>query len=164
MKETLAPYASYNLWANRMMTDAVLQLPEADQHHLLSSSFPSLYTTILHMWDAESIWWQRLKLHERLVIPSEAYNPTIQEAVSGLINQSTQWEEWVNQASDLQLRHVFAYQNSRREQFKQPVAQMLQHVFNHGTYHRGQLVTMMRTLGHTRIPATDYILWSRRKR
>ena len=164
MKETLAPYASYNLWANRLMTDAVLQLPEVDQHQVVPSSFPSLYTTILHLWDAESIWWQRLKLHERLVIPSEAFNPTIQEAVNGLINQSVQWEEWVNQANDMQLRHVFAYQNSRREQFKQPVAQMLQHVFNHGTYHRGQLVTIMRTLGHTRIPATDYILWSRRKR
>jgi uncharacterized damage-inducible protein DinB len=130
----------------------------------LVSSFPSLYTTVLHLWDAESIWWQRMKLHERLVIPSEAFNPSMSEAVNGLLNQGAQWEEWVNQASDIQLKHVFAYQNSRREQFKQPVAEVLQHVFNHGTYHRGQLVTMLRMLEVRKIPSTDYIAWCRRRR
>jgi uncharacterized damage-inducible protein DinB len=164
MKETLAPYASYNLWANRLITDLVLQLSEAQHHQVLVSSFPSLYTTVLHLWDAESIWWQRMKLHERLVIPSEAFNPSMSEAVNGLLNQGAQWEEWVNQASDIQLKHVFAYQNSRREQFKQPVAEVLQHVFNHGTYHRGQLVTMLRMLEVRKIPSTDYIAWCRRRR
>lgn len=164
MKETLAPYASYNLWANRQITDTLMLLPESDHHRPVASSFPSLFATVLHLWDAESIWWQRLKLQERLIIPSESCPPVLQEAVQGLISQSVHWDEWVNQASDLQLRHVFAYQNSRREQFKQPVSQMLQHVFNHSTYHRGQLVTMMRVLGHSRVPATDYMHWSRRKR
>jgi uncharacterized damage-inducible protein DinB len=40
---------------------------------------------------------------------------------------------------------------------------MLLHVFNHGTYHRGQLVTMLRQLGIENIPATDFIVWSREK-
>jgi uncharacterized damage-inducible protein DinB len=40
---------------------------------------------------------------------------------------------------------------------------MLLHLFNHGTYHRGQLVTMLRELGIEKIPPTDFIVWSRRK-
>jgi uncharacterized damage-inducible protein DinB len=40
---------------------------------------------------------------------------------------------------------------------------MLLHLFNHNTYHRGQLVTMLRQLGMDKIPATDFIVWSRKK-
>ncbi len=58
---------------------------------------------------------------------------------------------------------AFDYENSKGEQFKQPIFQMLLHVFNHGTYHRGQLVTMLRQLGVENIPATDFIVWSREK-
>ena len=37
------------------------------------------------------------------------------------------------------------------------------HAINHNTYHRGQIVTMLRQLGVEKIPATDFIVWSRRK-
>jgi uncharacterized damage-inducible protein DinB len=164
MKEILAQYASYNHWANQLITRTILDLPGEKHQQVLPGSFPSLYTTVLHMWDAESIWWQRMKLHERLVIPSAAFNPTMQEAVNGLLSQSALWETWVNQANDLQLEHVFAYQNSRKEQFKQPIHEMLVHVCNHGTYHRGQLVQMLRALGETKIPATDFIVYCRKRK
>lgn len=162
MKEILSQYASYNLWANQQITLAILQMPEEKHQQVVPGSFPSLYTTVLHMWDANSIWWQRMKLHERLVIPSQAFNPTMQEAINGLLNQDEQWEDWVHGANEMQLKHVFAYQNSRKEQFKQPIAEMLMHVFNHGTYHRGQLVTMLRELGAARIPQTDFMIWARK--
>ena len=115
------------------------------------------------MWDAESIWWQRMKLHERIIRPSENFNGPTKDIVNGLLNQNKQWDDWVNQASELSISHVFQYQTSRKEQFKQPIYQMLLHVFNHGTYHRGQLVNMLRQLGVDKIPATDFILWSRKK-
>jgi uncharacterized damage-inducible protein DinB len=35
------------------------------------------------------------------------------------------------------------------------------HIFNHNTYHNGQLVTMLRALGVVTIPATDFIVWTR---
>jgi uncharacterized damage-inducible protein DinB len=56
------------------------------------------------------------------------------------------------------------YSDFDKAQFKQPTWQMLLHVFNHGTYHRGQLVNMLRQLGVSRIPATDFALWSRGKK
>jgi uncharacterized damage-inducible protein DinB len=164
MKELLGQYASYNHWANHLITQAIMNLPDEKQLQEVPGSFPSLYRTIMHMWDAESIWWQRMKLHERLVIPSEAFKPTMQEAVNELLSQSAQWEDWVHRANEMQLTHVFAYQNSRKEQFKQPIAEMVMHVFNHGTYHRGQLVAMMRALGETKLPATDFILYCRKKK
>ena len=83
---------------------------------------------------------------------------------AGCIKQSAELYEWVSKASDAALDHVFFYHNSKKEQFKQPVYQVLLHLFNHQTYHRGQLVTMFHQLGITNIPATDFIKYCRMKK
>jgi uncharacterized damage-inducible protein DinB len=164
MKELLVQLASYNVWANKMVTDAVLSLSGEQQYQQLESSFPTLYATIMHMWIAESIWWQRVKLQEKINIPAEDLHPSTTDAVNGLVQQSILWEDWTKNASEMMLNHVFAYQNSKREQFKQPVYETLQHVFNHSTYHRGQLITMMRTLGIKALPQTDFFVYCRKKK
>ncbi|HSU28840.1 MAG TPA: DinB family protein [Chitinophagaceae bacterium] len=163
MKELLLQMAAYNVWASQKLIDVVLSLPEEKQTAGVASSFTSLHKTILHMWDAESAWWQRMKLHERIIVPSENFNGSTRDVCNGLMQQSNQWLDWVNTANDLAIEHVFQYFNSKRESFKQPRYQMLLHVFNHGTYHRGQLVNMLRQLGVDKIPPTDFILWSRKK-
>jgi uncharacterized damage-inducible protein DinB len=164
IKELLKQYAAYNSWANQKITDVILTLPEEKQQAELLSSYGSIYKTVLHLWDAESIWWQRMKMQERILRPSEDYKGTMHEAVYGLLQQSRQWEEWVNNASDMSLDHVFQFQNTKKESFKQPVYQMLQHVFNHGTHHRGQLINMLRQVGVEKIPPTDFFVWARGKK
>ena len=72
-----------------------------------------------------------------------------------LLHQSAQYEQWIAAANEFQLQHVFAYQRSKTEQCKQPIAEALLHIFNHGSYHRGQLVTLLRQAGVTKIPSTD---------
>ena len=144
MKEILQQFAAYNIWANQKIMEVILALPEEKQMTEVPSSFSSLYKTVLHMWDAESAWWQRMKLQERLVIPSENFKGNIQDVIDGMMQQSNQWMDWINNASDIALDHVFQYQNSKKEQFKQPIYQMVLHIFNHGTYHRGQLINILR--------------------
>jgi uncharacterized damage-inducible protein DinB len=163
MKELLVQFAAYHLWANEQLLHSILQLPETKQQETLPGSFPSLFKTVLHMWDAESIWWQRLKLQERVTRPSDQYTGNMQELNNQLLQHDRQWLDWITNAGDHQLQHVFQYQNTKRESFKQPVYQVLLHLFNHGTYHRGQLVTMLRELGVDKIPQTDFIVWSRKK-
>jgi uncharacterized damage-inducible protein DinB len=164
MKELLQQYAAYNYWANKRITDTILQMDESTHQQHVPNSFTNLYATVLHIWDAESIWWQRMKLHEKLLIPSQTFNPNMKEAVNGLISQSALWSDFVETASALKLLHVFEYKNSHKEIFRQPLNEVVLHVFNHGTYHRGQLVTMMHALGQTKIPPTDFIVWSRKGR
>lgn len=161
MKELLKQYAAFNIWATQKIAEVILSLPEAKQRQEMPSSYSSLYTTLLHMWDAESIWWQRLKLQERIIVPNQVFTGTTKELVDSLHQQSKQWEDWISNASDLSIEHVFQYQTFSKEQFKQPTWQMLLHVFNHATYHRGQLVNMLRQLGVEKIPATDFIIWAR---
>lgn len=162
MKQIFEQYSLYNVWANQRMIDIIAVLPEETVKRTVASSFSSLYLTLLHLWNTESIWWQRLKLIETVELPGDENN-TIQEVAAGLMAQSKQWNEWIEKSTPAALEHEFIYRNSKKEQFKQPVYQMLLHLFNHGTYHRGQLVTILRQLEITTIPATDFIVWSRKK-
>src|SRR5437868_2304808 len=161
MKPILKQYAAYSIWANRKIFDCIYNLSDEQINREVSSSFSSIYKTVLHMLDAESIWWQRLKLAEHIERPSDSFSGSFEELSKKLEAQSKLWEEWVNNANENQISHVFSYQNTKKEQFKQPVYEMLMHIFNHNTYHRGQLVTMIRQLGYDKIPPTDFIVYCR---
>lgn len=153
----------YNCWAHQKIIDVILALPEEKQVTEIPSSFKTLQLTLLHMWDAESIWWQRMKLHERFVRPSENFRGVTRDVANGLVSQSKLWENWVANTTDFALDHVFQYLNNNKQPTKMQVGQMILHVFNHGTYHRGQLVNMLRQLGVEKIPQTDFIVWGRKK-
>lgn len=157
-------YAAYNLWANQKLCEVILALPSELQEQELPSSFSSIRKTILHLWDAESIWWQRIKLQENIIRPSDVFTGTTAEAIQSLLQQNRQWDAWIANATGMALQHVFSYYNTKREQFKQPTYQVLLHIMNHGTYHRGQLVNMLRQLGQQKLPMTDFIVWARRGR
>ena len=80
-----------------------------------------------------------------------------------MLKQSKQWKEWTDLATEAALEHEFIYRNTKKEQFKQPVHEIMLHLFNHQSYHRGQLVTMLRQVGFTEIPNLDYISYVRKK-
>ncbi len=163
MKELLTQYAAYNLWAHQKIIDAINLLDEEQVNQEIISSFPSLFKTVLHLWDAENIWWQRLKLQEHVERPSDTFTGNFAELQKKLLQQSVLFQEWVSNANEMQLQHVFAYQRNK-EQYKEQVCQMLLHLFNHNAYHRGQLVTMLRQLGVTKIPSTDFNGYLRAKK
>lgn len=163
MKLLLQQCAAYTIWANQKIFDCINSLPEEQINREIASSFSSIRKTVIHMWDAESAWWQRLKLAEKLEMPSEGFTGNFSELAAKLNQQSVNWKDWVDNATEVQLQHVFAYQNSKREQFKQPVYEVLLHLCNHATYHRGQLVTLLRQLGIEKIPQTDFVIFCRKK-
>jgi uncharacterized damage-inducible protein DinB len=125
MKEVLIQYASYNVWANAKLGDVVVSLNEEQQEQPVISSFPSIKLTLLHMWDAGNIWWQRMKLVENIIWPSTLSEYSTREIVGNLLQQDRQWLEWITDATPAAIDHVFSYQNTKREQFKQPVFKCL---------------------------------------
>lgn len=163
MKEIFVQYAAYHAWANAQLLQTLEGLSDDVRQREMTSSFSSLEKTVLHLLDAESIWWQRLKLQERIERPGDVFNGSFAELSDRLQRQSRQWLDWVTAAPEHGLQHEFIYYNSRKERFKQPVYQVLLQVFNHATYHRGQLVTLLRQAGVEKIPQTDFIAWSRKQ-
>ena len=163
MKKLLLQYAGYNVWANQKLIDCIDNLTDEQIKREMDSSFKSIYATLIHLWDAESIWWQRVKLQEQIEVPGSHFNGSVLELGNNLLRQSKQWKEWVDIATEAALEHEFIYRNSKKEQFKQPVYDTLIHLFNHQSYHRGQLITMFHQVGLENIPNTDFISFGRKK-
>ena len=163
MKKLLLQYAGYNVWANQKLIDCIDNLTDEQIKREIDSSFKSIYATLIHLWDAESVWWQRVKLQEQIEVPGSHFNGSVLELGNNLLRQSKQWKEWVDIATEAALEHEFIYRNSKKEQFKQPVYDTLLHLFNHQSYHRGQLITMFHQVGLENIPNTDFISFSRKK-
>ena len=163
MKLIVHQLTSYNVWANDQILSVINGLPGELHTKEIESSFNSLFKTVLHMYDAESMWWQRMRLSEKVTRPSDDFSGTMKEVSNALLQQSRQWQEWTNAAQEHMFSHEFIYYNTKKEQFKQPVYEVILQVCNHATYHRGQLVTMLRQLGLEKIPQTDFIVYSRKK-
>lgn len=163
MKELLKQYAAYNLWANQKLIDVVNALTEEQVNRDINSSFNSIYKTMLHAWVAESIWWLRLQAVPPESSPALTFNGTAAELCSNIAGQSGIWRDWVNAASDDELQQELSYQNIAKENYRQPVYQIVLHVFNHGSYHRGQLITMLRQAGVEKLPSTDFTTYTRLK-
>ena len=161
MKELLQRFAAYNVWANHRLADITLTLPEAILTQQVIGSFPSVRSTILHMFDAESIWWQRLRAEKKIERPSENFVGTTANALFMLADQNNLLKGWVEQAGITELAGLFRYKTFRDEEFTQPVSDVLVHLFNHGTYHRGQWVNQLRECGVQKLPATDFVVFSR---
>ena len=141
----------------------MLKLEDEKLDKEIISSFPSLRDTAYHIWGAEFLWLQRLQLTEQPVYMPYIFKGTFEEAC-------TDWQQVLQvlidfisgQYDDKGLEHVFQYYNSEKKSFKNSVCEALQHVFNHSTYHRGQLVTMLRQLGLEKIPETDFTAFLRK--
>jgi uncharacterized damage-inducible protein DinB len=163
MKELLLSYARYNGWANDLFLTSISSLTKEQQEQEMVSSFPSLWKTLHHINDATCIWWQRLQLQEHLTRPSDHFEGGFEEFAQSLRKIDQQWIDYAQKSGEHVFTHEFFYKNINGERYKSGVGQVMQHLFNHSTFHRGQLVTMMRQVGATVIPSSDFISWTRLK-
>ena len=156
MPPIIEQLASYNLWANTRFTERALHGPEELIDREVSSSFPSLRATLLHIRDAENAWMHRLEGIAPVPWPAEA-----DRSIETLPKYSTRLRDLVLGKDEDWLLGTVAYHDLRGNTHEQVRWQMLLHCFNHGTQHRGQLITMMRTLGMDGIPANDLVVYQR---
>lgn len=162
MKELLLHLAKYNVWANDKFIKELQKLNDEQLNKEIVSSFPSIRKTIYHMWSAEFIWLQRLHLIEQPIWIGSDYDGDFATAVEKWKESSNKLVEFVEQQkNDDAFTHVVQYYNLKKQSNKMPVYKALMQVLNHATYHRGQLVTMMRQAGVKKIPATDFMLYKK---
>jgi uncharacterized damage-inducible protein DinB len=133
------------------------------QHHKeIESSFSSLYKTIFHVWSASTIWLNRVHKKANISQPEDRVSGSMKELGVTWDEIDLNWLHFVNHVNEDYLREKLHYQNSRGDSFDEKLYLIIMQVFNHGTYHRGQLVTMLRQTGAETIPNSDFIAWARR--
>lgn len=146
------------------MIDVLLKQDDELLDREINSSFSTLRRTVLHMWSAEFVWLQRLQLEEQPVGMEKTFTGNFEQACTEWQDCSEVVKQFVaRQFDDKGFEHVIQYYNSEKKSFKTPVGTILQQIFNHGTYHRGQLVTMMHQANINPIPNTDFITFARGK-
>jgi uncharacterized damage-inducible protein DinB len=79
MKKLVADYARYNLWANERIISVVKEMDTSLIDKDLGSSFPSIRQTLLHIWDVETLWLQRLKGENPTAFPSKSFTGSHEE-------------------------------------------------------------------------------------
>ena len=159
IKDLLLRYAQYNQWAHKRLLDLISGLHPEQQHATVASSFNSLYKTVLHVWGAESLWLGRLNLAP-LKISNDPFNESMENLCKAIESVDQQWVDWFASKDESQLTEVIHYNNKAGLPFQQSFDLLLHHIFNHSTYHNGQLVTMLRALGVDKIPSTDFVAWT----
>ncbi|SIO18005.1 DinB family protein [Chitinophaga niabensis] len=164
MKDLLLRYAMYNIWANQRIIVLLNGLTEEQLDKDLGSSFSSMRKTIYHIWDSESVWYQRLHLAASVILPAKDFSGSWEEFVQLFSRQSELLKDFIATASDAKLAHTIEYHHAVRGICKSAVEHVILSAFNHSTYHRGQLVTMLRQTGVTKIPQTDFIEYTRIKK
>jgi uncharacterized damage-inducible protein DinB len=164
MKHFIREYGVFNLWANQRICSVVEKLSDDQLNKEIVSSFPSIQKTLLHVWDAQVVWIMRVEGISLKEFPSVYFKGTRNDAIHGLLLTSQKLKELVHEIDEASLLDDREFTTMKGVQMKSALYQIFTHVFNHGTYHRGQLVTMLRQVGVTEIPTTDLIAFYREKK
>ena len=148
----------YNAWANRRIFDGVAPVPEEQYLRDLKSSHGGLHGTLIHLVWGEQLWLARWR---------ERPSPAAPQDLRTLAEVRARWEAveaernaWFAGFTDARLGDTMSIQPTTGGEFVHSFREMFRHLVNHSSYHRGQVVTLLRQLGR-RPPSTDLILFYR---
>jgi uncharacterized damage-inducible protein DinB len=150
----------YNQWANRRILNACDALPNEQFTKDLGSSFPSVRDTLAHIYAAEWIWNERLSGRSPSGPPTGTSFPDVPAVRMMLDTMDGYYLEYSAKLTPGDLECVIQFKNIAGQELSSPIWQILHQLSNHGTYHRGQVVTMLRQLGAKGI-STDLIAFYR---
>jgi uncharacterized damage-inducible protein DinB len=154
----------YNYWARDRLLDAVAALTPEQLTRDMGSSFGSVRDTIAHICDAESIWLARWEGEQPTGFQSASRLPDLPAVRTEWNGLEQRMREVLARLGPEDADRVIEYKDMRGAPRSDVFWQMVQHVVNHGSYHRGQVTTMLRQLGAAPPKYMDLIAYYREKR
>ena len=157
---------AYNRWANERLFSALEKL----NHHQFTtgilSSFPSVRETVFHILFAEWLWlkrWQGTSPRSSLAdpdaspatwstltpggVPAMEELETLAALKSFAESIEQERQEFLSGLNEDVLHAPLQFTDMAGTLYSEPLVQLMQHLVNHGTYHRGQVITMQRQIG-----------------
>ncbi len=148
-------YSAYDLWANSRLMERLSRENESILDTNVKSSFPSIRGTLMHIRNAEAVW------HARMIGAVIRWPADEISAMDTVLVHVLAMRKYVQSLTMDDLTGSVAYADLKGNTHEQVRWQALMHCFNHSTYHRGQVVTMMRQLDLDDIPALDLVVYQR---
>jgi len=145
--ELLRTLFQYNAWADRRLLDACAALTNEQFTRNLGSSFSSVRDTVAHLYGAEFVWNERIQGRSPTSLVSGAGFPDLASVRAKLEEMDQFYIDYVSKLTQQDLDRIMRYKTFGGEEFSNPLWQSLHQLTNHASYHRGQIVTMLRQLG-----------------
>lgn len=154
-------FARYNLWANGRLYGAAAALPEACLWRDQGAFFGSLMGTLNHLLVGDQLWLARLT---GAPAPALRLDTVLYRDLEPLRAARGETDLHLRQTMDdwpgSRFGETLSYASTNGQRWEQPVAEVLTHIFNHQTHHRGQAHVLVGQLGGTP-PELDFIYFRR---
>ena len=155
MEKLLKQFVKYNYWANEKIVSLLVEISPKHLDVSVKSSFTSVRKTVFHIWDAEVLYLKRLQGVSLDSFPSEKFPLTT--PIDKMLKTSREFCEFIEDKDKDFFQKMCLYKNTHGEEFSQPFSELILHCMNHSTFHRGQVITILRGLGYSAFPQTDLI-------
>ncbi len=145
--EEMRALYDYNAWADHRSLDAAAKLTNEQFTKPMGSSFGSVRDTLAHICGAEWIWLERFQGRSPASLPDVLECADVKAFAQNGQNKKARLLAFVGKLTQTDLNRMMEYKTLKFGVYKNPLWQSMQHVVNHGTYHRGQVTTLLRQLG-----------------
>jgi uncharacterized damage-inducible protein DinB len=160
--QSLTRLFDYCEWANHRFLDAVSALDEEAFSRDLSGSHGGIRGTLVHTYGAEWVWHRRFQGQSPSALPGEDQIQDVaalRERWAALEGERRGWLAGLPADAG---ERVIEYRTFKGDAFTGRLAPLVQHVTNHGSYHRGQVAVFLRQLG-LKPPVTDLVAFDRER-
>lgn len=156
----LLHHVKFNRWATERLFDAAAALPPGEITREVGVSYGSLRGTLRHVYQADRIWFKRL-LGEPTGPLAEFEPPdTLDAWRQDWMSHHDRFLAWAESLDQTGWDRVASYHDIKGNPYQTPVRQIILHLVNHNSFHRGQVVSLLRQAGHAP-PGTDLIAYYR---
>jgi uncharacterized damage-inducible protein DinB len=153
---------SYDLWATDAILVPVASVSEDLYLKDLKSSHGGIHGTLVHIYAANMIWLRRWRGSSAGVSTNPEDTTNLESLKARLRDYWIDVENYLKGLDEKALGSPFSYMDLRGNPQSEPMYQQMQHLVNHSSYHRGQVVTMLRQIGAVPV-RTDLIAYYRLK-
>jgi uncharacterized damage-inducible protein DinB len=147
---------AYNRWANARTLEACASLSAGELEREVGGSFGTVLGTLTHLIGAEWAWLERWQGRSPRALPTGFAG--LEDLRTRLAEVETGQKRVLETLTPARLAEEISYVNFAGATYTYALGDMLVHVVNHGTYHRGQVATLLRQLGKKPL-STDYLLY-----
>ena len=145
--EDLRTLLDYHYWARDRMFEALEPLSAEHVNRDMGNSFKSIRETVTHLYAAEWAWYSRWQgTSPDKLLPADLF-PDLAAVRLAWTDLEAKIRAYLEALGEANVTKVIEYKLLSGQAGASPFWQMLQHVVNHASYHRGQVTTLLRELG-----------------
>jgi len=154
-KKYFIQLANYTIWADQKVIGWLNQISDEQWKQVITSSFSSIEQTSIHIVSAEKIWLDFWINTPDPVYLSAWFSGSKNDLMENWKKTSAGWKNFIENYPEENYRRQITFRYPRGGDGQMEFWQTFSHIVNHSTYHRGQLVTLLRQAGFKDFSSID---------